>query len=356
MYEAEGASKKKARQTAALYALQRTNYKHRPSLKNVELESLLTPTVQLNNIAQHLALAVSYQEVKDFLKYHTQHAGKPRSVLLRLNHTYDNLTVEEAEDKTHPFIVEVAVGEKTYYGIGDTKQSAKHDAAKSALEAMKREALSEQNVCEKEGSEEECSKKRIALKSPISKVYELGQKLKIDAEFKIVEEKGRDHEKTFVMEGKLGDITVQAEGKSKKETKKLAAERILERVDELPEVSDEDYTVILRSKVRRKNKKKKKSGQKNVFSDGYETKASSVLSSLRNYIPDFTILNDDGTPTEKSKKTDNSQGNTGNIKSDLLHLTNSYSLQVEYEDLGKDDNQYYTKLSLDTKPRYVSYR
>lgn len=107
------------------------------------------------------------------------------------------------------------------------------------------------------GYEEECYLKKMSLKSPISKVHEIAQKLKIDVGFDVVKERGKDHNKIFVMQGKLGHILVTAEGKSKKEAKKIAAELILERVNELPGIPKEDYSIILKTK-RPKNKKKNK--------------------------------------------------------------------------------------------------
>lgn len=41
-------------------------------------------------------------------------------------------------------------------------------------------------------------------------------------------------------------------------------------------------------------------------------------------------------------------------KTDFLFLAQSHGIQIQYKDLGKRDNQYYIRLSLDTKPRYVS--
>lgn len=114
------------------------------------------------------------------------------------------------------------------------------------------------------GYEEECNVKKESLKSPISKVYETGQKLKLNVAFDVIKEKGKDHNKIFVMEGKLGHLSVTAEAKSKKEAKKAAAELMLEHVNELPGATDEDYSVILKSK--NKSKKKSKKNNKIVVS------------------------------------------------------------------------------------------
>lgn len=155
VYVAEGKSKKSARQLAASYALERTNYKTPPPSTNDQTAILNTPTVQLNNIAQKLALEVSYENVdKSSLRRHYgEHSydGKPKSVLQKLNHTFDDGFLEDAQADRYPFIYKVSVGEKEYYGIGNTVQDAKHEAAKSALESMKQQALEELNFCANEG-------------------------------------------------------------------------------------------------------------------------------------------------------------------------------------------------------------
>lgn len=41
------------------------------------------------------------------------------------------------------------------------------------------------------------------------------------------------------------------------------------------------------------------------------------------------------------------------FKTDILHLTASYNIHIDYKDLGKKDNRFYSQLSLDTNPKYV---
>lgn len=38
----------------------------------------------------------------------------------------------------------------------------------------------------------------------------------------------------------------------------------------------------------------------------------------------------------------------------MLHMSNSFNIQIDYKNLGKKDNYFYSKLSLDTKPKFVS--
>lgn len=84
---------------------------------------------------------------------HGEHSydGKPRSVLLKLNHTFDDELFDESQADRPPFIYKVTVGDREYYGIGSTVQDAKHESAKSALESMKQEA--EHSFCGNEGKQ-----------------------------------------------------------------------------------------------------------------------------------------------------------------------------------------------------------
>lgn len=42
------------------------------------------------------------------------------------------------------------------------------------------------------------------------------------------------------------------------------------------------------------------------------------------------------------------------FKTDILHLSATYNIHIDYKSLGKQDNHFYSQLSLDTKPKYVS--
>lgn len=77
-------------------------------------------------------------------------------------------------------------------------------------------------------------------------------------ECEIIDEGGLPHKRTFTTQCQLGDLVTVGEGKSKKESKKAAAEAILERIDELPPVSREmQLKNVISRKNKRKNKKKK---------------------------------------------------------------------------------------------------
>lgn len=230
----------------------------------------------------------------------TEYNEKPRSsYLTRLNHSIyhpeskDRLKVKSGESEVteQPFIMKVTVGDRDYLGVGLTIQAARHDAALVALQDMKRRALEKESDCAKEGSEDSCKLQKEAIKSPISQVYEAASKRKLDVNFEITSETGPSHKKVFVMQCTLGDFKVEAEGKSKKEAKRLAAEKMLEKIKELPQMAYDDYSVILK---KNKNKKKKKNKRlvKNQF-DKLKLTASDAFSSVLSYVSNFSLGNTD---------------------------------------------------------------
>lgn len=105
------------------------------------------------------------------------------------------------------------------------------------------------------GSEEQCKAKKNSIKSPVSLAHEAAQIRGLSLDCQIVDESGPAHKKTFTTECQIGDVVTTGEGRSKKESKKAAAINLLERIDELPNVSKEKQ---LQSLVSTKSKKKKK--------------------------------------------------------------------------------------------------
>lgn len=115
------------------------------------------------------------------------------------------------------------------------------------------------------------------MKSPISRVHEAAQKLKIDLEFNVISETGKSHKKNFVTECKLGEFRTEGEGKSKKESKRAAAEKMVENLHLLPEIID--GKAILNSSGK---KKKKKINKNNVIKNNFDVIAGvdNILDSL----------------------------------------------------------------------------
>lgn len=77
-------------------------------------------------------------------------------------------------------------------------------------------------------------------------------------ECEVINESGPPHKKTFTTQCQLGELITVGEGKSKKESKKNAAQHILKRIHELSPVSAEKQLNSWMNNKNKKNKKKKK--------------------------------------------------------------------------------------------------
>lgn len=147
------------------------------------------------------------------------------------------------------------------------------------------------NISKNLGYEESCKQKKQSLKSPISLVYEAAQKRNLDVSFEVISETGPSHKKVFVTQCTLADIKVEAEGKSKKESKKLAAEKMLEKIQELPNIDSlQDYSIILKKNKQKSPKSKKNKRLIKNQLDKLRLTASDALSSVWSYVSDITSL------------------------------------------------------------------
>lgn len=263
-YHGVGSSLKSAQREAAAIALQQTDYEHPPIKLSNDVPK--TPTVILNNIGSKLAIPVKYFLIKDLHEQEINWKVEDRpykSYVEKLNDSiydphYKSNVPNEDPHIYGPFTVRVQVGENSFTGLGHTVQAARHDAAANAIKGLKKEALEQNSPCMKEGDEKECKQARNALRSPVSLVHEAGQKRKIDVSFDVVNEEGPAHKRVFTMRCTLGHLTTEAEGHSKKDAKRRAAELMMERMDELPELSDEAQILSsMKSDKKKKNKKKK---------------------------------------------------------------------------------------------------
>lgn len=88
-------------------------------------------------------------------------------------------------------------------------------------------------------------------------VYEAAQKRNLGVTFEVVDEVGPSHKKIFTTSCVVGDLTVTGDGKSKKESKRVAAENILPQLMEIAEVSGKHSAELPRSKKSKKSKKNK---------------------------------------------------------------------------------------------------
>lgn len=111
----------------------------------------------------------------------------------------------------------------------------------------------------------------------------------------VIDESGPAHRKTFVTECKIGDLTTKGEAKSKKESKRVASEEMLQRLDELPPISkDMQIKSLMNMSNKKKNKKKK-----NVIKNSFEEISLKIQSSLKST---FQINDDQGSNEKVTKK------------------------------------------------------
>ncbi|XP_058055385.1 maternal effect protein staufen [Anopheles bellator] len=147
------------------------------------------------------------------------------------------------------------VGERTFLGEGQTPQAARHDAAARALEVLKPLTLSE-STGEGRGKHTNADgtvgaggdpgvngdggDPNAELKSPISLVHELAVQCQLPVEFEVISEKGPPHMTVFVTQCKVGTIVTEGEGTGKKQSKKRAAEKMLDELRKLKKTMDQE--------------------------------------------------------------------------------------------------------------------
>lgn len=185
-----------------------------------------------------------------------------KSYLQKLNETLylnDSIHVrKDGGDITGPFTIKVDVSGNSFFGKAVTIQNAKHEAAQNALKSLKQNQDTFQCLNEADN----CKSNKQNIKSPISQVYEAAQLRNLNVEFQVVDEVGPSHKKTFTTKCVVGDFEATAEGKSKKESKRLAAENILPRLLQMPEVNEKK---VAAKQGKSSNKKKKNKIVKTTF-------------------------------------------------------------------------------------------
>ncbi|XP_052859599.1 double-stranded RNA-binding protein Staufen homolog [Anopheles cruzii] len=151
------------------------------------------------------------------------------------------------------------VGERTFLGEGQTPQAARHDAAARALEVLKPLTLSESAGGEGGRGKHTNADGTVGagggdpgvngdagadpnaeLKSPISLVHELAVQCQLPVEFEVISEKGPPHMTVFVTQCKVGTIVTEGEGTGKKQSKKRAAEKMLDELRKLKKTIDQE--------------------------------------------------------------------------------------------------------------------
>ncbi|XP_069106688.1 double-stranded RNA-binding protein Staufen homolog [Argopecten irradians] len=253
-YKQSGASIKKAQHAAAADALEKTSYTHPPPkppkvLPQRDLD-VSTPTVELNALAMKRGEQTMYRPLDNRQNYYPPP-----------NYNYRGMYQQRYHYPRAPRVFQVClkVGPREFIGEGPTRQDARHDAATKALAMLSKLPMpSEQDQkAEAATSPSDDVDDIDKLKSEISLVHEIALKRNLKVSFDVIRESGPPHMKTFVTRCSVGEFEAEAEGNSKKMSKKKVAEMMLEKLRELPSLP------VSTMKPRNKPNNKKKS--KNII-------------------------------------------------------------------------------------------
>ncbi|XP_052762983.1 double-stranded RNA-binding protein Staufen homolog isoform X2 [Mya arenaria] len=243
-YSASGPSIKKAQHAAAEIALEKTEFKHPPpkpsrkpgeDLEDLGLGSSITPTVELNALAMKRGEPAIYRNIENRTNmYYPHHNYDFRGMY---NQRYHYMRPARS------FYVSLKVGTREFIGEGISRQMARHNAAKKALEilrhlqipdGMEKPTAGGDNVEEEVENQAGESGEADDSKSEISLVHEIALRHNMPVSFDVVRESGPPHMKTFVTQCIVGSFVTEAEGNSKKLSKKRGAELMLKELKTLP--------------------------------------------------------------------------------------------------------------------------
>ncbi|KAL3892074.1 hypothetical protein ACJMK2_004311 [Sinanodonta woodiana] len=266
-YASSGPSIKKAQHAAAKMALEKTVYKHPPPKQNrygmrvyqngIPLNNI-TPTVELNAIAMKRGEEAVYTNLDNRLppfpqQQHYDYRGY-------YNQRYPYIRMPKM------FYTSLKVGNREFLGEGTTRQLARHSAATKALRILKSLPMPDIDNEEKLPIAEHQEQQKEEepgddSKSEISLVHELALRHNLPVTFDVIRESGPPHMKTFVTVCVVGEFSTEAEGNSKKVSKKRAAQLMLKELEKLPPLP----VTLLRVKSKHPASKKKNRNLIKVF-------------------------------------------------------------------------------------------
>uniref|UniRef100_A0A1A9WQG3 DRBM domain-containing protein n=1 Tax=Glossina brevipalpis TaxID=37001 RepID=A0A1A9WQG3_9MUSC len=255
-YVAEGCKIKQAQHMAAKEAILKTKYKHPvPKTNRRNNEFGVTPTVELNALAMKMGQQTYYlvdpREMPNqppqplpipphFTLAHPRHNQHnfPSRFQPRFPIVPPNVITRPPLHQINHFLpppptpckITLIVGQEKFIGTGKTLQQAKHDAAAQALQVIKAKI----NDQEQSSKEEKDDGDEKSGKSPISVVFEIGSKRGLPVDFKVLREEGPAHMRKFTTACVVGSIATEGEGTGKKNSKKRAAQKMLEELRKLP--------------------------------------------------------------------------------------------------------------------------
>lgn len=250
-YSASGPSIKKAQHAAAGIALEKTECKHPPpkvkrnypGLFQIDLTNdledgsgTITPTVELNTLAMKRGEPAVYKNLEN---------RNPHPIYYQHNYDFRGMYNQRYHFMKPPrvYYVSLKVGSREFIGDGNSRQAARHNAATKALEILRNLPMPDSKPMKtdskedgKDGEKNEDKEENEETKSEISIVHELALRLNMPVSFEVTRESGPPHMKNFVTQCTVGTLQTEAEGNSKKLSKRRAAELMLAELKKLPQL------------------------------------------------------------------------------------------------------------------------
>ncbi|XP_060604773.1 double-stranded RNA-binding protein Staufen homolog isoform X2 [Ruditapes philippinarum] len=239
-YSASGPSIKKAQHAAAGIALEKTEFKHPPPksrrgeiITEVDDMMSITPTVELNSLAMKRGEPAIYRNIEN---------RNPQPMYYQHNYDFRGMYNQRYHYMRPPrsFYVSLKVGTREFIGEGISRQTARHNAAKKALEILRSLKIPEntEQITQETNFSVEPTKDvpddDDDTKSEISLVHEIALRHNLPVSFDVIRESGPPHMKNFVTQCLVGSFKTEAEGNSKKLSKKRAADLMLKELRNLP--------------------------------------------------------------------------------------------------------------------------
>ncbi|VDI45735.1 double-stranded RNA-binding protein Staufen [Mytilus galloprovincialis] len=222
-YAENGPSIKKAQHSAAAVALEKTSYTHPPPKPP---KNRTTHELELNALAMKRGEQTFYKPLDTRYPHYPQQNYNYRGVY---NHRYHYPRMPRV------FYVSLKCGQREFIGEGHNRQEARNDAATKALNILKKLPVPNDDPKKSDTQTPETQEpnEKDLLKSEISLVHEIALRRNLNVIFDVIRESGPPHMKSFVTKCRVGEFETEAEGNSKKVSKKKAAELMLDKLKEL---------------------------------------------------------------------------------------------------------------------------
>lgn len=224
------------------------------SKKGIANPASITPTVILNGLAMARGETVAYQVIeKTALPVKPIYDFKNVYPPSYFNYNRDVCDLRPppvgiVRRWIYPYIfrVLVTVGDRSFSGEGKSRQAARHNAAKAALEVLQAMPIPKHSEKQKlpVGSNEQGNNpKNNSSKSKVSVLYEMVSASRLKIDFRVVSETGPPHLKVFKTRVTIytnpseAILTAEGSGNNKNYAKAKAAEAALDaiKINPLPE-------------------------------------------------------------------------------------------------------------------------